>query len=77
MQATTGRLSVGSITPNQTEIYFTEGTYKFTLTPDHDVETDYQFQISFPPAFGVMQNSACTVSGLGSRTTCTADATNK
>lgn len=46
------------------------------ITPQHNVEVGYGFEIKFPTTFAVIQNSACTVTGLGIKVTCTADAPN-
>lgn len=54
VEATTGDIVVSSITPNQTEIYYSEGTYQFVLTPQHDCEPTYQFKLQFPPDFAII-----------------------
>ena len=77
VEAATGTISIASFTPNQTEIYYSDGEYQVTMTAEHDIVAGYQLKFTFPSAFGVVQNSGCIVTGLGSSYTCSADGTNK
>jgi hypothetical protein len=52
--ATTGTITISSITPNFTQIYSSDGWYKFIFTPQHEIATTYQFRITFPATFGII-----------------------
>lgn len=74
---TTGSIDVLSIAPNETAIYASDGFYEFKIKPEHDVEPTYQFSITFPVAFDLLNSAGCNVDGLGSQVSCIADAANR
>ena len=45
VDATTGTITITSITPSSTVIYDPDGTYTFVFTPEHAVETTYFIKV--------------------------------
>jgi hypothetical protein len=72
----TGSITVASISPTNSYIYSTEGTYTFTFTPLHAMETTHVLVITLPEELQVQQNSACIMYDVDSTEyACGADAT--
>lgn len=58
---TYGKITVTNVEPTDNVIYSSDGTYKFSLSCEHDFKTTYKLTIVLPAKLLVIQNSACIV----------------
>jgi hypothetical protein len=74
---TTGKITILSILPTQSEIMLTTAPYRVTFKTEHDILPTYKLVMKMAPGTEVQQKSGCAVIGtIGPSYTCNADASN-